>query len=346
MKINHSKPYFDTTDEQAVLEVLHDKFVSSGPRGIALGEKASCLLGKNYGIPTQSGTDAMAASLSVLNLKPGTKVAVPAYICSAPLDALAMFGCEPIPVDIDRDSLAISIDKINETQDLNTVIAAHLFGIPAPFYKIENKILIEDCAQTLAIDIDGHRVGSMGQFAVCSFYATKLLTTGHGGLVAVDDEVLWNNINALFSHDKQDEWLPHLHFKMSDLNAALGLSQIGKIDKMILERKNIAARFLNAMGNKDGLPNSIFSRFIVVTDGFVDAMIEKFNRVGIESKRPVFKPLFQYLNFDSKKYPNAQWAHEHIISVPIYPGMKESEIEAIETFLEANRHELRSWPPT
>ena len=185
----------------------------------------------------------------------------------------------------------------------------------------------------------------MGKFAVCSFYATKLLTTGHGGLLAVDNKLLGKKIRTLFTHDKQGTWEPHLHFLMSDFNAALGLSQLKKLGKMIKERTRIAKRFLVAMGDKQGLANSVYSRFLVVTTSDADKIINQFNMAGIEAKKPVFKPLFQYLKLDRKKFPNALWAHQHLISVPLYPGMTESEIEIIETFLEKHSHELRSWPP-
>ena len=133
---------------------------------------------------------------------------------------------------------------------------------------------------------------------------------------------------------------------MSDLNAALGISQIDKLNKMLSIRREIASRYLKALGGKSDLVNSIYSRFLVITEEKCDKMIEVFNKEGIEAKRPIYKPLFQYLQLDAKEFPNAQWAHDHIISVPIYPGMVEPEIDTIETFLEANRNELRSWPPT
>ena len=346
MKINHSKPYFDATDNKALLTVLENKFVSSGLLVQKFGKLGASLLGKEYGIPTQSGTDAISAALSVSGLNKNPKVALPAYICSAPLDALAISGCKPVPVDIDKDSLAISIQQTNENKNIDAVLAAHLFGNPTPFYKLEHNNVIEDCAQTLAIEINGHKVGSMGRFAICSFYATKLLTTGHGGLIAVDDPALYKQLTTLFTHDKQERWSPHFHFMMSDLNAALGISQIKKFDTMLAIRQKIACRFLKALGNKSKMVNSVYSRFIVITEGSSDRMISAFNNAGIEAKKPVYKPLFQYLNMNKKQFPNAQWAHEHIISVPIYPGMTESEIDAIETFLEANRYELRSWPST
>ena len=346
MKIKHSKPYFDSRDSDSILDVLESNFVSHGPKSGKFGDSCACCLGKKFGIPTQSGTDALTAALKSLDLPQGAEVAVPAYICSAPLDSLALCGLKPVPVDIDRKTLGISVEGVNSENNISAVIAAHLFGVPAPFYLIENENLIEDCAQTLGCEIDGRRVGSLGKISICSFYATKLLTTGHGGLVAVDDQDLYDSIYKLMDHDKQERWEPHLHFLMSDLNASLGLSQLQKLDSMIEKRKEIAARFVKALGNNGDLPESIFSRFLVVPEGDIEDMIEEFNEAGIEAKRPVYKPIYQYLEMDGDTFPNAKWAHENIISVPLYPALTEPEIEYIETFLENHKDDLCCWPST
>lgn len=346
MKINHSKPYLDTRDEKSLVSVIKSAFLSTGNVNIELGKLISKLLDKKFAIPTQSGTDAISAGLNVLNIPKNGKIGVPAYICSAPLDAIHLNKSIPHPIDIDRKTLAISAELANQEKDLDAIIAAHLFGIPAPFYQLKHLNIIEDCAQTLNISIDNHKVGSMGKIAICSFYATKLLTTGHGGAIAVNDEALFNKIKYLFCHDNQEEWAPHLHYSLSDLNASLGVSQISKLQLMIDKRRMIAKRFLNSLDNSAPLPNSIFSRFIVVAENSIDKLLHSFNSVGIEAKRPVYKPLFQYLNLNKKEFPNAQWAHDHIISIPIYPGMNENEIQYIETFLEKHKNEMRCWPST
>lgn len=346
MKIKHSKPYFDQQDSCSVNEVINSHFISFGPVAKKFGEYCADYLGKKYSIPTQSGTDALTASLKSLDLSRGEEVAVPAYICSAPLDSLALCGLKPVPLDVEKENLAISVDKVNSEKKISAVIAAHLFGVPAPFNQIENKNVIEDCAQTLGCEIDGNRVGSMGKISICSFYATKLLTTGHGGAVAVDDPDLYEYMLNLFNHDKQEKWEPHLHFLMSDLNASLGLSQLNKLDSMIEKRKRIAGRFMKALGIRDIHPNSVFSRFLVISEINIDSMINRFNQAGIDAKRPVYKPLYQYLGLDDVDFPNAKWAHDNIISVPLYPSLTEPEISYIENFLENNRNDLCCWPST
>ena len=345
MKINHSKPYFDDREKDALLSVLDSAYVTSGPLAEKLGKTTSNFTGRKFGIPTQSGTDALTATLHALNLPEKTKVAVPAYICSAPLDALHLCGLIPYPIDIDIETLSISVEAVNQTENISAVIAAHLFGIPAPLYKISHKNIIEDCAQTLGTEIDGIKTGSMGIASVCSFYGTKLLTSGHGGAVLTDDRDLYENIKKLIIHDKQEEWTPHLHFMMSDLNAALALAQFAKLDEMLKKRIEIASRFQKALGVSTNKTGNVYSRFLVISDRNIETSIKMFNEAGIEAKRPVYKPLFHYLGRDPAEFPNAQWAHDNIISVPIYPAMTENEIEYLETFLEKNKNDLRCWPP-
>jgi len=344
MKIPHSKPFFSSLDDTALQEVLADRFVTTGLRAQDLGRQVAELVGKEWGIALQSGTDALTAALALLNLQPGDRVAVPAYICSAPLDALAMLDLEPVPVDVDWSSLGIAVDRVNQTADLKAVIGAHLFGVPAPLSGISQPDLIEDCAQTLMIGGDDGPVGAAGRLTVCSFYGTKLLTSGHGGILAGDEPDLFDRAMALFTHDQQEEWQPHYHFLMSDLNAALGLSQLAQLPELIAARRKIAGSYTYALTGSEKLPNSIFSRFLVAAEGNADELIEEFTTVGIEAKRPVFKPLYRYLGYADEEFPVACRAHEKIVSVPLYPGLTEGELDLVITFLEKHRDDMRCWP--
>lgn len=342
MKINHSKPFFGEEDILAVSKVLKTAYVTNGPESERLGEKTARTLGKKHGLATQSGTDALTLAFAALELREGARIAVPAYICSAPLDALATLGLEPVPVDIDPTTLAIDIEKASEnSSDCQAVLAAHLFGFPAPFHRITGLPVVEDCAQTLGVEVDGRPVGSQGVASICSFYATKLLASGHGGLVAFDDDVMLARAISLTSHDKREKWEPRMHLLMSDFNAALAMAQLDKLPAMIAKRRMIAARFADAMGESANFADSACSRFIVFTDGPSDKMIEKFNSAGIEAKKPVYKPLYAYLGFRDAQFPNAAAAHASIVSIPIYPAMTEAEIVFIEEFISKNSNALR-----
>ncbi len=346
MSIPHSQPFFDEKDQRAVAAVLAGRYVSTGGRAEELGGKAAAVLGKRWGVATQSGTDALTAAFVILGLKRGDKVAVPAYICSAPLDALAWSGLTPVPVDVDRGTLSICPARVNALKGVKAVLAAHLFGIPAPVGRITHRNIVEDCAQTFGVDFAGKPVGGIGRLAICSFYATKLLTTGHGGLLAGNERGLRDRAMRLFTHDKRDEWEPHLHFLMSDLNASLGVSQLAKLRFFIRERRRIARRYLAALAGTTRLSPGVYSRFLVaVADGASLEDVEaRFRKAGIDAKRPVHRPLFRYLSLKDKDFPNAAWAHERILSVPLYPGMPEAAVCRIEEFLERSRNVIGRWP--
>jgi dTDP-4-amino-4,6-dideoxygalactose transaminase len=343
MHIPHSKPFLDSSDANSVNKVLESAYLSTGPLCQRFAQKTARLFDKKFSIPTQSGTDALALALFALKQKPGSEIAIPAYICSALLDALKLNGLIPKPLDISKSALAIKTELVNEQkQNISAVIGAHLFGIPAPLHKIEHPVLIEDCAQTINAEIDGIKTGTTGILTVCSFYATKLLTTGHGGAVITDNIDLHTRMTNNINHDNNPSWRPHFHFQMSDFNASLGLSQIEKLDALLKKRREIALRYYTALGTPKHFHSSeSYSRFIIIAEDGAEKLIEKFNYVGIEAKRPVYKPIHRYLNLPKKDFPNAEWAYSHIVSIPLYPAMTELEIEYIQQFLEKHKNEMR-----
>jgi dTDP-4-amino-4,6-dideoxygalactose transaminase len=344
--INHSNPYFDGSDEKALLAVLKRGHVTSGKIVKTFGHRLASLLGRKWAIPLQSGTDSIVLALKILNLKKSAKIAIPAYTCGAILDAIAILNLRPVLVDISRETLAMDVDFANRA-DCDAVIAAHLFGVAAPLFRINHENLIEDCAQCLGISGEGVKAGSMGKLSLSSFYGTKIIAAGHGGVLAGDDERLFKTAMNILVHDKVEEWIPHLHFMMSDLNAALGLSQLRKIKFLLRRRRKIAATYIEALGKKTVLPkNEMFFRFNVVPiKNNAESLIQTFGKNGIEAKKPVYKPVFKLLKMSGKNYPNAKWADENLVSVPIYPSMKDDDVRRITDFLRKNKDEMRRWPP-
>jgi UDP-4-amino-4-deoxy-L-arabinose-oxoglutarate aminotransferase len=342
-RIPHSRPTLGPADQTALAEVLAGGHLTHGPRAERLGAAMAARLGRRWGIAVQSGTDALTAALALLDLPPGAPVGVPAYSCTAPLDAIAALGLTPVPIDIDRETLAISPPAANACPGLGTIIAAHLFGIPAPLAEIRHPAWIEDCAQTLpAADV---AVGRGGRLTTCSFYATKLLATGHGGLLAGDDPADCARAMDLFRHDQRDTWRPHLHFLMSDLDAALGLAQLARLDEFIAARRRLAERFSRALGIATRLPAGNVSRFLVEADpARLTTLLAEFADAGIEAKRPVHLPIYRALGRTAAEFPGAAWADATLLSVPLYPAMAEAEAVRIEAFLESHRHDLRRRP--
>ncbi len=345
MNISHSKPFFNRVDDESVLQVLKSGFVTNGAKAKEFSKLVALKTGKQWGIATQSGTDAIVTALLLAGVKTGDRVGLPSYMCSAPLDALSIIGALPFPFDIDRRTLSIGHESISVIREIvATIIVPHLFGIPVNIEDQKNVTIIEDCAQTLNANIGSKRVGCMGKFTVCSFYGTKLLTTGHGGMILGDEESDYDRAIHLLTHDKQDKWDAHYHFLMSDFNAALGISQINQLDKFIEQRIKIAERFNFALTGNKKIANSIYSRFLIKVPNIGDA-ISFFKHAGVETKRPVYKPISKLLNLDDTKFSTTNWAYDHILSIPIYPALAKSEIKTIADLLYIKRDEIEPWPP-
>ncbi len=340
--IPHSRPCFDAEDEAAVRATLEAKFVTHGDVARRLGAAGAAAMGKRWGIAVQSGTDAIAAALRLLGVGPGARVALPAYMCGAALDACALVGAAPVFVDVAEATLAIDPAKVDAERGLAAVVAAHLFGVPAPVWDIRAAPVVEDCAQTLGVPAGGRAAGGHGAFAMTSFYGTKLLAAGHGGLLAGDDAAHEKAAWSLFLHDKIETWTPHFHFLMSDLAAALALSQLGKLDRFIAARRAIAARFAEALG-REARAGCAYSRFIVVA-GDAAGMIERFRAAGIEAKPPVHRAAALAFGIEEEAVPVAAWAQRHCVSVPLYPGLAEEHQAHITAFLREHAHALRCWP--
>ncbi len=340
--IPHSCPSFDEEDEAAVRATLARKFVTHGEVARSLGAAGARVMGKRWGIAVQSGTDAITAALRLLGVGPGARVAVPAYMCGSALDACALVGATPVVVDVQEATLAIDPAKVNAERDLTAVVAAHLFGVPAPVWKITAAPVVEDCAQTLGVPAGTKPVGAHGAYGIASFYGTKLLAAGHGGLVAGNDPESEKKAWGFLLHDKIESWEPHFHFLMSDLTASLALSQLGKLARFVAERRALAARFAEALG-AGVRADCAYSRFIVIA-GDADRMIARFRDADIDAKLPVHMPAAFGIGIPEERVPVAAWARRRCVSVPLYPGLPEEHRAHIVRFLKEHAHALRCWP--
>ena len=341
--IPHSRPCFDAADEAAVCATLRAVFVTHGDAARRLSAADAAGMGRRWGIAVESDTAAIAAALRLLGAGPGARVALPAYMCDAALDACALLGAEPVFVDVAAATLAIDPGKVNAEKGLAAVVAAHLFGVPAPVDAIDAAPVVEDCAQTLGVPAGGRPAGGHGVLSIASFYGTKLLAAGHGGLLAGDaaahEEAAW----SLFLHDKIEVWRPHFHCLMADLAAALALSQLAKLESFLAARRALAARFSEALG-EEIRPGCAYSRFVVIADDAA-AMIARFRAEGIEAKPPVHKAAALAYGIAADAVPVAAWAQRHLVSVPLYPALAEAERAHIAAFLRKHAHALRCWPP-
>ncbi len=334
--IPHSRPTLNEEEIEAIGKVVKRGEIACGEEVKKLEESFSQFTGRKYSVALNSGTSSLFLALYALGLGEKDKVIIPSYTCSALLHAVLQLKAHPIVVDISPEDLQLDAEKMKEnlSPDVKAIILPHMFGIVARVenYLIPGVYLIEDCAQALG----AKRGGKKGIMTVYSFYATKLITTGEGGMITTDQEKIAEDLKDLREYDKKNSFRLRFNMKMSDLQASLGRVQLKKLP-FFLERRQEIAKFYHSYFLKKGLTSpsctvreNIFYRYLIkVKEDKLPQIQEEFLKEGIECKRPVFLPLHRYLNLKDSFFPHTSEAYNSLLSLPIYPSLKDSEVERV-----------------
>lgn len=295
------------------------------------------------GVATSSGTAALHLALLALGVGPGDEVLLPAYVCSAPLLAVSHAGAVPVLVDVEPASGNMDpLDlKKRLTRRSKAIVVVHLFGMPAAVkeFLAPGLPVIEDCAQALgACQQEGH-VGTFGDLAVCSFYATKLITTGEGGMLLGRDQSLLERARDVREYDKKDSFAVRFNYKMTDIQAAMGRVQLGKLGSFLARREALAEVYTARLAASSWciLPphtqGRIYYRYVISVPRNPGLLIQRLFDRGVEAARPVYRPLHHYL--EQKGYPGADEAWSSHLSLPLHPSLVPEEIlEACRVFQE------------
>lgn len=318
--IAHSKPDLGPEEQAAVVRVLATGQLAQGPEVEAFEEECAAFVGRRYGVAVSNGTAALHLALAVTGIGENDPVALPAYACTALLQPLLWLRAHPVLCDASTD-YHMSASAIPTT--VRTAILPHLFGATAPLP--DTDCFIEDIAQSI-----GGATGCAGRVAITSFYATKLLTTGEGGMLFTDDAGLAEQARDLRDYDGRDRHRIRYACKMTEFQAAMGRVQLRRLPAFIARRQAIAARYRAAFR---GLPlrlppaeGHVFFRYVVET-AVRSAFVAHLQACGVDAKRPVHHPMHHDLG--GGEFPGAEHAHAFCVSLPIYPAMTETEIETV-----------------
>ena len=335
--IAHSHPTIDKKDLAAVKAVLGSGEIIQGEKVLEFEEKMAGFIGRKGGVAVSSGTAAIHLSLLSLGIGRGDEVILPSFVCPAPYQAILSTGARPRLVDIETGDYNLSFKETTKKINRRTkaVIVPHMFGQPVEITKFLSLgiPIVEDCAQSLGLSLSGKKAGSFGKISIFSFYATKMMTTGEGGMILSDSLQLLKKSKSRRDYDHKDIDVLRFNYKMTDFQAALGISQLKKLPHFVKRRRDIAERFnrdfkgsllLKIPASKSG---HIYYRYVLRTPGNIEKFIKSLRQKGVTAQRPVFKPLHQYLNL--KGFPEADRAYQEAISIPIYPSLKEVEIKKI-----------------
>ena len=334
--IPHSRPSLDDEEMRVLQDVLTSGQLAQGPQVRGFEEELGTLHGLPPGVATSSGTAALHLALLSLGVGQGDEVLLPSYVCSAPLHAVYHSGATPVPVDVDPATGNMDPDDLKRrlTPRSKAIIAVHHFGLPANIREISAHGLpvIEDCAQALGAELGGEKVGTLGRVAICSFYATKIITTGEGGMLLSHDAAILEKIRDLRDYDKRDSFAVRFNYKMTDIQAALGRSQLGKLEKFLDHREKLARVYSENLSSLPcTLPSSyqgrIYYRYVISVEQNVSNLIQRLARESVQAARPVYRPLHRYLNLEG--YSGTEVAWNSHLSLPIYPSLAPEEVQRI-----------------
>jgi perosamine synthetase len=316
MRIGVSSPYLDENDKKLVLEALGSSEIS-GTSGRFIPEfenKFAEYCGADYGIATTSGTTALHLALVTLGIGSGDEVLVATFTNMATFFSVLYTGAKPVPVDIEPDTWNIDPSAIESkiTPKTKAIMVVHIYGHPVdmdPVIAIARKhdlFVIEDAAEAHGAEYKGKKVGALGDVGVFSFYANKIITTGEGGMVITDDKRIADKARSLRSlaYGTENRFMHTdvgFNYRMTNLQAALGVSQLGKIESMIEKKRNIAEFYLNNLKGIDGLQlpvekpyaKNVYWMFHVVLRGKFEGkrkeITNALNQKGVET-RDAFVP--------------------------------------------------------
>ncbi|MFW6131027.1 MAG: DegT/DnrJ/EryC1/StrS family aminotransferase [Candidatus Aminicenantaceae bacterium] len=336
--IPHSSPFIDRSALERVDSTIESGQLAQGPKVAKFEDMFQKYIGVKYAAASSSGTSALHLALRVLEIGEKDEVIIPSYVCTAVLNAVNYTGATPVIVDIDPLTYNISIDEVKRaiTKKTKAIIVPHMFGCVAEVDRLMkiNIPVIEDCAQAAGAVYKGRKAGSFGLMSVFSFYATKVLTCGEGGMVLSNSKALISKIKDIRDYDNKKKYILRYNYKMTDIQASLGMDQLSKLDKFIDRRIEIARHYFKEFKDCDfSLPlrrdnkSHIYYRFVIETKRKATEYLKKLRVRKIRFLPPVYKPLHVYLNIPG--FPNTDIAWEKAISIPLYPSLTQHEIERI-----------------
>ncbi len=364
------KPFIGEDEVNEIVDTVRSGWLSMGPKTIRFEEAFNSYIGSKKSIAVSSWTAAGHLVLEAFGIGPGDEVIVPTMTFPATAEIVCYLGAKPVFVDVEEDTLNISLKEIEKaiTPKTKAIIPVHYGGQPCDMDEIlqiakDNNIrVMEDAAHSLPATYKGKKVGTISEVTCFSFYATKTLSTGEGGMICTNDDEIAERCSIMRLHGiNRDAWkrytesgswyyevvAPGFKYNFTDLQASLGLPQLKKVDSMWQSRKDIAARYTAALKDNEFLTLHTIKedresswhlypvrlnleRLKINRAQLIDEMRKLNIGAGVH-----FMPVHQHIyytqtyNLDDKNYPVASAVFPRLVSLPIYPGMKEENVDKV-----------------
>ncbi len=364
------KPDIGEDEIQSVIETLRSGWLTTGSKVKRFEEEFAGYVGAKHALAVNSATAALHLALEAVGLKEGDEVIVPTMTFTATAEVVLYFKAKPVLVDCQRDTFNIDPTEIQAavTPKTRAIIPVHMAGQPCAMDEImsaakkHNLRVIEDAAHALPAGYHGRRVGTIGDITCFSFYATKTITTGEGGMATTDNPEWAERMRIMslhgISHDawkrytKEGSWYyevvaPGFKYNLTDIAAAIGIEQLKKCSAFWEARQRIAMIYEKAFAGLEevdipscrGDAQHAWHLFIIQLNlerlkinrnQFIEALREKGIGTSVHfiplHLHPYYRDTF---GCKAEDFPNASAAFERIISLPIYPGMTEADVERV-----------------
>ncbi len=311
-KIPIAEPDTTGNESKYVNDCIKSNWISSKGKYVKKFEEAfSEYCNVKYGISTSNGTAALHLALTALGVKKGDEVIIPNLTFIATANSIKYCNAKPIFVDVDKETWNIDVNKIKEkiSKKTKAIIPVHLYGNPCEMNKImeiakkHNLFVIEDCAEAHGAEYKGKKVGSFGDIACFSFFGNKIITTGEGGMCITNNKEFAQKMDILKNQGmdpKKRYWHPFIGFnyRMTNIQAAIGLAQVEKIEKFIKIRRRNVQLYNSILKNVEGvtLPpvekksiRNVYWMYSILLDNR-DKIMKKLEENKIET-RPFFYPI-------------------------------------------------------
>ncbi|MGA1867603.1 MAG: DegT/DnrJ/EryC1/StrS family aminotransferase [bacterium] len=341
MTINHSNPSIDAAEVSAVSDILLSGHLATGEEVEKFEQEMSEYFDVVGSVAVSSGTAALHLALLALEVREGMEVIIPSFCCASLYHAVIYTGASPVFADCDPTTFLLTYDSIKAqiTPKTGCIILPHMFGLPAAIDEILQLGIpvIEDIAQAMGAKYKGEKTGGLTDMSITSFYATKMMTTGTGGMVLSNNQKLVDKVRDLNGVDKKKDLTMRMPYVMNDLQAGIGRCQLKKLEGFVATRRELASYLNNALGSAPViLPSDLpgrehtFFRYCLQLEKDAQSVVEFLNAHDIEAGRSIFYPLHRLQASRSKNMhylKGTDKAWQNTISLPLYPALTKEALE-------------------
>lgn len=369
MIIPFHRAFIDDNEINSVAEVMKSGWITMGEKTFEFEKNFASYVGVSHAVALNSCTSALHLALKAIDLQPGDEVIIPAITFVATWEVVTYFGAVPVLADVEKDTHLLDVESFlkNITANTRAVIPVHYSGQPCdmdPILEIARAkgiCVIEDAAHSLPASYKGRSVGTIGDITCFSFYATKTVTTGEGGMLTTENREIADRVKKLRLHGiSRDAWNRYssagswhydveeagYKYNPTDISSAIGIEQLKKSNAMNKMRSEISSVY-NDYFSKSGLVEAypiregrvsswhLYPLKIKIDNLYInrDIFIEKMKERGI-STSVHFIPLYRFSCFKGRGYlpenfPGSEFVFSREVSIPIYPGLSNKEVEYV-----------------